>query len=169
MMMKKSVIVFVLALMMIFVSCNGSPSASGENPPSEEVPSTPVEPETPAEPEEPEVPAEPSFGTPTIGLNGWVNHGDYATAALTMGSDWYSAKIIYTVDGSTPSETNGMDFRMNNHSVVCRSKTGMQYVSSGVEVMPNCTVKAIAIYVGSYSDVVSFVVPEAPAYALHKY
>ena len=165
-MMKKSVMVFALALMMIFVSCNGSPSAPEENPPSEEVPSTPVEPETP---EEPEIPAEPSFGTPTIGLNGWVNHGDYATAALSMASDWYSAKIIYTVDGSIPSETNGMDFRMNNHSVVCRSKTGMQYVSSGVEVMPNSTVKAIAIYVGSYSDVVSFVVPDAPGYALQKY
>lgn len=154
------IIMVTLAGMMVFVSCNGLTSLPDENTPSEEVPSTPVEPGTPEMPESPEEPEVVSLGTPEIGLNGFVNHGDYSTAAIWMKSAWNSAKIFYTTDGSTPSERNGSDYRMNNRPVVCVSPSGMQYVSSGVEVTPGCTVNAVALYLGTYSNISTFEVPE---------
>lgn len=154
------VITVTLTVMMMLVSCKGSTSLPDANKPSEEVPSTPAEPETPEMPEPSEEPEVVSLGTPEIGLNGFVKHGDYSTAAIWMRSAWNSAKIYYTTDGSTPSENNGRDYRMNNHTVVCVSPSGMQYVSSGVEVTPGCTVKAVAFYLGTYSDVSTFKVPE---------
>lgn len=143
--MRKTVLLALLAVMMILISCNNSPVLSDDNNQPEEIPLTPVETEpsidseTPVIPDHPESPEKPetiSFGTPEIGLSGFVNHGDYATAAIWMKSAWNSAKIIYTTDGSVPSESNGGDYRMNNHSVVCISPSGMQYVASGVEVPP---------------------------------
>ena len=167
--MSKTVLLVLLAVVMILISCNNSTVLSDDNNPSEEIPLTPVQPEpstdpeTPVTPEHPESPEKPEtiiFGTPEIGFSGFVNHGDYATAAIWMKTAWQSAKIFYTTDGSVPSESNGSDYRMNNHSVVCISPSGMQYVASGVEVPPRCTIKAVAFFLGSYSDISTFKVPK---------
>lgn len=152
--MKRVLLSISLILICLLASC----SMAGSNPddtdnPSLDQPANPTEPETPAGPEEPE---QAPLSRPYISFIDFVNPG-LSTAAVTMSTSESKAEIYYTTDGSSPSENNGTEYNWNKRTLHCGS-----LICKGVPVSAGCTVKAVTLKDGRYSEVVSFQVPSEP-------
>ena len=153
--MKRVFLSISLILICLLASCSmaGSDPDDTDNPGLDQ-PTNPTEPETPAGPKEPE---QAPLSRPYISFVDFIDPGT-SSAAILMNTTEDNAKIYYTIDGTTPSEMNGIEYDWNKRQVVCGST-----VVTAVPISAGSTVKAVTFKDGRYSDVTSFTVPTQPS------
>lgn len=142
---------------MMFVACDGKMPISEEG---STTPAEPQNPEIPSESQEPEMPSDPQEPTtsqlsaPQIGFSGFVRYSNPPVAAVWMSTSVRNAQILYTTNGSTPSEKNVGDYNWKKMTLVCDHS-----VVTGIPVEAGTTIKAVTFLHGEYSDVITFKVP----------